>query len=164
MNFDDENRKNNPKGQEDIFGTPEDRENENYQIHKVTGKRILSNDELNKMKGNLPSSRVVSYVVDGIPVEETQELYRFDELGRTVRADDVSGISWGTKEPIPLDCRASCRNPFELHDFRLVYMGRDGDTTDKGNVLCTECLEWQRKRIFWKIVLLFGLLYNPEIY
>ena len=164
MNFNEENSREKPYGQEDIFGTPEDRENENYQIHKVTVKRILSNEELNKMRGNLPSSRVVSYLVNGTPVEETQILCRIDELGRVVRADDVSGISWGTREPIPLDCIASCLNPFEFHDFKLVYLYRDGHITEKGNVLCTECLEWQRKRIFWKIILLFGLLYNPEIY
>ena len=164
MNSYNENSRNNPKGQEDIFGTPEDRENENHQVHKVTVRIILSNEELNKMGGHLPSSRVVSYVVNGISVEETQELYRFDELGRLVRADDVSGISWGTREAIPLDCRAYCLDPFELHDFKLVYLYRDGHITEKGNVLCTECLEWQRKRIFWKTVLLFGLLYNPEIY
>jgi len=164
MNFDDENSQNDPQGQEDIFGTPEDRETENHQVHKVTVRIILSNEELNKMGGHLPSSRVVFYVVNGIPVEETQILCRIDELGRLVRADDVSGISWGTKEPIPLDCRASCLDPFDLHDFKLVYLYRDGHITEKGNVLCTECWQRQKRRIFWKTVLLFGLLYNPEIY
>jgi hypothetical protein len=164
MNFDDENNKENQEDQENIFGTPEDRENEDYQLHKTTVTKILSNAELNKMGGNLPSSRVVSYLVNGIPVEETQILCRVDELGRIIPANDVSGISWGTNEPIPIDCRACCLNPFDLHDYKLVYLFRDGHVTEKGNVLCTECLEWQRKRIFWKTVLLFGLLYNPKIY
>ena len=164
MNFDNENNQKNPEDQENIFGTPEDRENEDYQLHKTTVTRILSNAELNRMGGSLPSSRVISYVVNGTPVEETQVLCRFDELGRIVLADDVSGISWGTKEPIPLDCRAFCLNPFDLHDYRLVYLYRDGHVTEKGNVLCTQCLEWQEKRVFWKNIMLFGLLYNPEIY
>ena len=164
MNFDDENTQYNPRGQENIFETPENREKEDYQIHKTTVTRILSNAELNKMGGSLPSSRVVSYVVNGTPVEETQVFCRFDELGRIVLANDVSGISWGTKEPIPLDCIASCLNPFDLHDYRIVYLYRDGHITEKGNVLCTECWNWQKKRIFWKTILIFGLLYNPEIY
>jgi len=164
MNFDDENSRNNPRGQENIFRNPEDREKEDHQLHKVTVKKILSTAELNRMGGSLPSSRVVSYLVDGTPVLETQILCRFDELGRIVLADDVSGISWGTKEPIPLDCRASCLNPFDLHDFRLVYLFRDGHITEKSNVLCAECWNWQERKLFWKTVLLFGVLYNPKIY
>ena len=164
MTYNNRSNSDNKGNQENIFSMPEDREGEDYQLHKLTVKIILSNEELKRMKGKLPSSRVVSYVVNGTPVEETQELYRVDALGRIVPAGDVSGVSWGTGEAIPSDCRACCLNPFEFHDFRLVHLYRDGHITTKGNILCTECWDWQKKRIFWKTILLFGLLYNPEIY
>ena len=62
-----------------LYRNPEDRNEEDHRLHRVTVKRILSNEELNKMRGSLPSFRVVSYLVNGTPVEETQVLFRLDE-------------------------------------------------------------------------------------
>jgi hypothetical protein len=81
--------------------------------------------------------------------------------GRWLRVDEFIGLSW-TGLPIPRDRIASCRNPFELHPFRLVYLEMDGEVTKLGNVLCTDCKEHQKKRLFWRTVGGFGLIYNPE--
>ena len=133
----------NPNGrinQEDIWKSPDEREEESCELHEQIVKVILSPAELAQMGGKLPNSRVLYFNKNGIPVKETQILCRFDSLGRIVGADDVAGISW-TGEAVPYDSATCCINPWELHAIRIVYLNRDGFITELGNVLCTECFE-----------------------
>jgi hypothetical protein len=98
---------------------------------------------------------------DGTFVRQKTTNYQIAQDGRWLPMDEYVGISW-TGLTVPKDRTGHCLNPFELHDLRLVYLDIDGFVTDQGNVLCTECFEYQEKKLFWKKVLLFGLLYNPE--
>jgi sporulation protein YlmC with PRC-barrel domain len=83
--------------------------------------------------------------------------------GRWLRADEFVGNSWTGLE-VPKDSIAPCLNPFEEHEYRLVYLNLDGVVTELKNVLCSECWERQKNRLFWRTVLLFGLIYNPKEY
>ena len=85
--------------------------------------------------------------------------------GRWLKVDDFGAISW-TGLPIPIDrFIGPCLNPFDLHnEDRLVYLGVDGTLTPYGNILCADCVEHQDKRLMLKKLLLFGLLYSPEVF
>ena len=157
------NTGNNSRDQEDIKKTPEERVREEFSMDQQTVKIILTPQEVAKMNGEFPFLRTVLREVNGELIEEIQELYRFDAIGRIVRNDDVVGISW-TGLLIPQDCISSCLNPFGDHRNYLVFLEVDGFVTDKGNILCQACLERQEQRISLRNWLLWGLLYNPEIY
>ena len=60
-----------------------------------------------------------------------------DSSGRYFYPDMISGTSW-TGRYIPHDHFAACKNPWEDHGYRLVYLKIDGYATDLGNVLCSE--------------------------
>jgi hypothetical protein len=97
----------------------------------------------------------------GTWVKQTKENYRMAADGRWIRVDQFIATSWTGLE-VPKDRTSCCLDPFERHDERLVYLKLDGYETKLGNVLCTECREHQKKRLFWKYVLFFGLIYDPE--
>lgn len=83
--------------------------------------------------------------------------------GRLLPVSDFTAESWTGKD-VPEDRQSICLNPFEQHDTRLVYLGVDGGTTEKGNVLCSECFEFnrQRKEYAESFRCLWRLLWNPE--
>ena len=95
---------------------------------------------------------------NGEPYQEIQELLRTDPLKRTIRNDDFEGLSW-TLLPLSMDRKAECRNPWSHHIYRSVFLDADGFRTEKGNVLCSECLDYQERRIrLWRWLTLYGLL------
>ena len=100
---------------------------------------------------------------DGSVVRQTRLTHTLAADGRWLRASEFVALSW-TGLHVPGDRVFQCLNPFEQHPSRLVYLNLDGFLTEAGNVLCRECLDTQRRRIFWKRALLFGLLYDPEEY
>jgi hypothetical protein len=100
---------------------------------------------------------------DGSMVRQRKLNHQMAADGRWLMSDEFIAISW-TGLAVPRDCIASCLNPFERHAYRLVYLYLDAKVTKFGNVLCTECWEHQKKRLFWKYLLFFGLIYNPEVY
>jgi hypothetical protein len=100
---------------------------------------------------------------DGSVIKQTRLTHSLAADGRWLRASEFVAVSW-TGLQVPRDSVSQCLNPFEEHPFRLVYLNLDGYMTAAGNVLCSECIQIQRRRIFWKQALLFGLLYNPEEY
>jgi hypothetical protein len=100
---------------------------------------------------------------DGRLVKQLRNNYELAADGRWLMLDQFVAISW-TCLPVPHDRFAVCLNPFEHHAYRVVYLGIDGDLTDLRNVLCSECLEYQARRLFWKELLLGGLIYNPTEY
>ncbi|MFC1829707.1 hypothetical protein ACFL0O_08850 [Thermodesulfobacteriota bacterium] len=126
-----------------------------------------------------PSSllREEAIMINGRPVIISTEAYVTKEDGRLVRQKQIHyqiaadgkwrplkeycGFSW-TGLLVPKDCMVACLNPFGIHDYRYVFVTGDGDITELGNVLCSECLEYQDKREKWKKRL--PLIYNPEIY
>ena len=100
---------------------------------------------------------------DGRTVRQKISKNQIAADGRWLRADEFVGKSW-TGLKVPKDSVAFCLNPFEEHEYRLVYLDLDGVVTELGNVLCSECWERQKNRLFWRAVLLFGLIYNPKEY
>ena len=84
-----------------------------------------------------------------------------DSSGRYFYADMIAGISW-SGHPIPIDHFASCKNPWEDHGYRLIYMKIDGFATEFGNVLCSECYKKNQKKD--RLKKWFGWLYQTEIY
>jgi hypothetical protein len=100
---------------------------------------------------------------DGSWVRQNKVNYQIATDGRWLKMDEFVAISF-SGQLIPRDSFASCLNPFELHEFRIVYVNIDGFITELGNVLCADCAEHQKKRLFWKRALGFGLIYNPEEY
>ncbi len=84
-----------------------------------------------------------------------------DSSGRYFYADMIAGISW-TRYPIPIDHFAACKNPWEDHGYRLVYLKIDGYATELGNVLCSECYKKNTKRETLKKWI--GWVYQPEIF
>lgn len=140
----------------------------NVNIDTVTVQVILTADEFAKMQqespGSFPSERTIRRKDEktGAMVKEVQELFRIDAVGRKVRNDDVAAISW-TEQPIPQDRYGICVNPYGNHTERPVFVGYDGVVTEKGNVLCNECLEYQERRLgLAKWIGLGGLLWKPE--
>ncbi len=95
----------------------------------------------------------------------TQLHYSTAADGRILPTTQFMAKSW-TDEKVPPDRYGECINPFGLHEHRVVYIDIDGIITELGNVLCTECAEYQADRIdyakSWKC--LWGLLWNPDIY
>lgn len=100
---------------------------------------------------------------DGSIVKQRKLAQKMAADGRWIRADEFGGRSWSGLE-VPKDRYTECADPFEWHGQRPVYLYQDGRVTKLGNVLCTECWEHQKKRLFWKYLLFFGLIYNPEEY
>ena len=100
---------------------------------------------------------------DGSIVRRNRKNQHMAPDGRWLIMDEFIANSW-TGLMVPKDRLASCLDPFELHDYRLVYLGLDGIISDLGNVLCQQCVEAQKRRMLWKNVMLFGLLYNPDKY
>jgi len=116
--------------------------------------------------GNITIVSTEGYVekADGSIVRQNRQNQQLAADGRWLNIDEFVAYSW-TGLFVPKDRLASCINPYELHDdYRLVYLGLDGIVTDLGNVLCRECVEVQERRMLWKNLMLFGLLYNPEEY
>jgi hypothetical protein len=108
------------------------------------------------MNGQFPFIRIGYRQVNGETIEETQELYRFDALGRLVRNDDVAGISW-TGLPIPHDRIDECPDHYDVHNSRLIFIGVDG-FDEYGTVLCKECKEQyerQLNREKWTLGIIF---------
>ena len=93
--------------------------------------------------------------------KETKLMPIPDSSGRYIYMDIISGKSW-TDLLIPNDHFAACRNPWEDHDYRLVYLKKDGHVTELGNVLCSECYEKNKKKE--KLKKWIGWIYQPEIY
>ncbi|MDZ7760030.1 MAG: hypothetical protein U5L00_07235 [Desulfovermiculus sp.] len=83
--------------------------------------------------------------------------------GRWRPVSDFTAKSWTGKD-VPDDSQGICLNPFENHENRLVYLSVDGGITEKGNVLCSECFEFnrQRKEYAESYKCLWRLLWNPE--
>lgn len=98
---------------------------------------------------------------DGSIVRRNRQNQHMAPDGRWLSMDEFIANSW-TGLMVPKDRLASCLNPFEIHGYRLVYLGLDGIISDLGNVLCQQCVDAQKRRMLWKNVMLFGLLYNPE--
>lgn len=121
------------------------------QVLNIAGQEIISQTETRVQKD------------DDSWVKQNKVNYQIAADGRWIKVDEFVAISF-TGQLIPGDSFASCLNPFELHDFRLVYINIDGCITDLGNVLCSDCVEHQKKKAFWKKALGFGLIFNPEEY
>ena len=121
------------------------------EVIEINGQKvgIWGEDYVRKENGQIVRQKIISYQVAAD--------------GRWLRADEFIGISW-TGLALPKDSGASCLNPFEEHEFRLVYLNIDGIRTELGNVLCSDCWERQKNRLFWRVILLFGLIYNPKEY
>lgn len=178
-------------GPDDPWGTPEGIDTEttfNIRRSKVilsVGevdemiKKILSSGEEEKDKGKEEKDKEKTRTVfcgsrtiygkdeNGEPYQEIQELLRIDPLGKTIRNDDFEGLSWQLF-PLSMDRKSECRNPWQHHTYRAVFLEKDGFQTEKGNVLCSECLEYQERRIrLWRWLTLYGLLgflWNFEVY
>ena len=84
-----------------------------------------------------------------------------DFLGRFISPDMIVGKSW-TGLLIPIDHIATCKNPWEDHSYRLVYLRQDGFVTESGNILCSECYEKNKKKDQLKKWI--GWFYQPEIF
>ncbi|NQU79264.1 hypothetical protein HQ545_05870 [Candidatus Woesearchaeota archaeon] len=152
---------------DDPFGT---KGSNKANVNIDTGKTdiILTEEEFRRMQaespGSFPSTRTVRKKDEktGAMKKEVQELFRIDAVGRKVRNDDVAAISW-TEQPIPQDRYGICVNAYGDHTERPVFIGYDGVVTEKGNVLCNECLEYQDRRLnLAKWIGLGGLLWKPE--
>ena len=100
---------------------------------------------------------------DGSVLRQKRHSHQMAADGRSLRVDEFVAVSW-TALAVPQDSLGACLNPFEGHEFRPVYLNLDGYVTRRGNVLCQECFERQKRKLFWKRVLLFGLIYNPPEY
>ena len=98
---------------------------------------------------------------DGRAVRQKQNNYQIAADGRWLPVTEFMALSW-TGLLIPADSLAACLDPFDLHKHRLVYVNQDGIVTEKGNVLCTGCLEYQEWLLSWRKWTLW--LYNPETY
>ena len=136
--------------------------------NKNQGERAPSThlrEEVLEYAGQEVISSTEGYVTkpDGSLVRQTRLAHSLAADGRWLRASEFVAVSW-TGLQVPRDRVSQCLNPFEQHPYRLVYLNLDGEVTKAGNVLCWECLETQRQRIFWKRALFFGLLYDPEEY
>jgi hypothetical protein len=149
-------RSNRRKEQADIKQSPEERKNQ--------PPKSLLHEDVMIINGQPMIVRGEAYVDrDGRPVKQQQTNYVVAADGRWLRPDQFCGMSW-TGLPVPCDRIAICLNPFELHEYRPVYLDIDGAITELGNVLCADCIEFQKRRLFWRKVLLLGLIYNPEEY
>ena len=100
---------------------------------------------------------------DGSLVRQRVTKYEMAAEGRWVKVSDYGALSY-SGYPVPRDSLAECLNPFDKHDLRLVYINLDGFVSERGNVLCADCLKVQRNRLLWKEILFFGLIYNPQEY
>ena len=123
----------------------------------------LLREESIDIRGNEIVSSTETYIrnKDNSWVRRRKVSHEIAADGRWVPVKEFGAFSW-TGLAIPSDSVFSCLNPFELHVLRLVYVGLDGVVTDLGNVLCQECYEIQKKRLFYKNLFLFGLIYHPE--
>ena len=144
------------KKQEDIARTPEDASLRprntliQEKVMVVDGEKIvISSEDYIKRDGRW----VKQEIIYGSRADDGRELPRSDFLGK----------SW-TGKKIPKDRHGECEDPFGLHEneIRPLYLGIDGKRTELGHYLCSECLEYQKKRLKWKRCL--PLIYNPEIY
>jgi len=87
--------------------------------------------------------------------------YKKADDGRILPVAQFVAESW-TGIPTSQDRLHSCLNPFGHHEYRAVCLEIDGFATALGNVLCTECLEVNKKRQkLWIRILTLGI-YNPE--
>ena len=129
---------------------------------------ILGPQDLAALGGVFPATRDVMRYISQQPVTVTQQLYRYDALGRLVRNDDVAGLSWSCPQGaevrvqyhylIPHDRFATCYNPWKLHQPRQVFLDLDGEFTDAGTPLCSECLEHRERLEFWnKLLCIIGI-------
>lgn len=84
-----------------------------------------------------------------------------DSSGRFIPPEMIAGVSW-TGLAIPADHFVACRNPWEDHYHRLVYLNQDGFETEFGNILCSECYEKNKKKDQLKKWI--GWFYEPEIF
>jgi hypothetical protein len=143
--------------QEEIKKTPEEREAlDGFTLNEVRTRVILTPEEVAEMRGHFPFTRIGQREVNGEIIEETQELYRFDALGRLVRNDDIAGLSWRDSLPIPHDRISECPDHYDFHGTRLVFLGVDG-SEEYGTVLCSECKELYEKQLKWQALTL-GLI------
>ena len=144
-----------------IKRTPEERgAQDEFTLNEVQTRVILTPQEVAEMRGRFPFTRVGYREVNGEIIEETQELYRFDALGRLVRNDDVAGLSWRDSLPIPEDRLAECPDHYDFHGTRLVFLGVDG-FEEYGTVLCSECKDLYEKQLKWQRLTL-GLIIRPK--
>ena len=141
---------------------PDDKDNQNRPDGPPS---TLLGEEIIDLGGNEIVSWTEGYIKKGDDSLVRQRKLRHECAadGRWLRIDEFIAISW-TGLAIPKDSIASCLNPFDRHNYRLIYLNLDGTVTELGNVLCWECWEHQEKRLFWKQLLIFGLVYNPEEY
>jgi len=84
-----------------------------------------------------------------------------DESGRYIPAENIAGKSWTGLE-VPIDHYEKCKNPWDDHGYRMVYLDIDGDKTEGGNVLCIECYKKNDKKQRLKMWLYW--MYDPEIF
>ena len=98
---------------------------------------------------------------DGRTIRQIQKNYQVAADGRWLPVTEFVALSW-TGLLVPVDSLADCMNPYDLHGHRRVYVNQDGKVTDKGNILCDECLEHQDNLLKWRRWTL--CLYNPEIF
>lgn len=137
---------------------------QNEQNKKDSPPSTLLREEVMKIGEKEIVTETEAYVQkeDGSIVRQNKTNYQITADGRFVKSKDFHGMSY-TGLLVPEGSLSACLNPFELHDqYRLVYLNVDGFITNLGNVLCRECRDLQSRRLFWKNILLFGLLYNPK--
>lgn len=147
---------NGEKNQEDIKQSPEDRA-EQAPKSLLTEEVMVINQQPMAYWGEGYIER------DGRLIKQLRNNCEVSADGRWLRLDQFVAISW-TGLAVPQDRFAVCLNPFEHHDYRVVYLDIDGCATELSNVLCSECLAYQKKRLFWKKLSFGGLIYNPEEY
>lgn len=124
---------------------------------------------LNEMVINVNGAEIVvsteNHVIkpDQSIIKQSKTNYQVAADKRWLPVDYFTSISW-SGIPTPKDREFSCLNPFRHHNYRPIYLEIDGFTTDQGNILCSECHEFNEKRKKIKKWMLWGLLYNPEIF
>ena len=156
MPFDDPNS-NKPKNQEGVYQSPEsarDRpeQTSNQDIYiNIDGKRHPI-QESGYITGSDGRKRKIS---------EQHLTQALD--GRILSPSKLTVTSW-TGKPTPQDMAAPCKDPFNHHSHRMVYISIDGFLTDLGNVLCNECAEYNYQRYQKARRWYMRFFVNPEIY
>ena len=153
--FDQDNSQGKSGNQDNIKRTPEEAE-------KRSPSSLLREEAI-MINGRPVVTSTEAYVTkeDGTLVRQKQSQYQVAADGRWLPIEEFCGFSW-TGLIVPQNYMAVCLNPFALHDHRPVYVTQDGGVTELGNILCSECLEYNESRLKWKRLLPF--IYNPEIY
>ena len=152
---------------QDVNQIPSYREHDPaFTLNKMRVKVILTESEIKKYQEeeHYPFTREGVRSVNGQHVEVIEELYRIDNLGRTVRNDDIAGFSQRERLAIPSDLYGICPDHFDSHEGPIaVYIGKDGVRDRESNtVLCASCLKMYECHLVWQKRTL-GLIKAPEL-